>query len=65
LNRKKEASMYGKPIGTTAHGVIENAFATLNTLSPRRSLRTASDFRLAEKRTRSRPFGELATVKAP
>jgi hypothetical protein len=32
LNRNKEASIYRKPIGTTAHGVIDYTFATLNTL---------------------------------
>ena len=26
--------MYRKPIGPTAHGVIDYAFATLNTLAP-------------------------------
>jgi hypothetical protein len=32
FNRSKEASMYRKPIGPTAHGVIDYAFATLKTL---------------------------------
>jgi hypothetical protein len=33
-NRNRETGMYRKPIGPTAHGVIDHAFATLNTLAP-------------------------------
>jgi hypothetical protein len=47
LNRNKEASMYRKPIGPTAHGVIDYAFATLNTLEYR-AVCVASDEPLTE-----------------